>query len=172
MKDIDFLGSYEAKLVSVVRRHLRELPRCHVCNRLAVSTSPEPDSEYGEEFTCGDHEHSGPIAKEGPWPDPLPHEETMVELLRLVRPTNEDIRQAKAILLNCLARPEWLRGVGEGLDTDGIPNLQVRVKEITREVEDVVPESVNGIDVHMEAVGDIVAQGLPPVPQSDPPGTD
>jgi hypothetical protein len=171
MKNLDSSGpyEYEAKLVSVVRIHLRELPRCHVCQRLAVSFSPEPEVEFGADFTCEGHEHPGTTG-EGPFP--LPHAETMQELLKLVSPTGEDLRQAKAVLLNCLCRPEWLRGVGEGQDVNGLLRLEVRVSEITPEVELVVPASIEGIEVHMEAVGDIVAQGLPPATPSDYPGTD
>jgi hypothetical protein len=93
-------------------------------------------------------------------------------LLKLVSPTKEDVRQAKAVLLNDLCRQEWLRGVGEGQDVDGILRLEVRVSEVTEEIEGLVPASIDGIEVHMEAVGDIVAQGLPPVIQTDYPGTD
>jgi hypothetical protein len=70
--------------------------------------------------------------------------------------TFEQAATAKAALRSKLGRPDWLRGVGIGLDENG-HFIKVNVAQITADVRERVPREVGGVPVQLEEVGEIVA---------------
>lgn len=64
---------------------------------------------------------------------------------------------AKATLKAQLGRPEWLRGIGIAADPEGSLYVKVNVAVLTAEAQAAVPESIDGVPVRLEAVGDIKA---------------
>jgi hypothetical protein len=71
--------------------------------------------------------------------------------------TFEKANTAKMALKDMLGRPEWLRGIGIGLD--GSEHfIKVNVAEISREILKGIPQKVCGVRVELEAIGEIVAQ--------------
>lgn len=70
--------------------------------------------------------------------------------------TFEQAATAKLALRSKLGRPDWLRGVGIGLDQNG-HFIKVNVAEITPDVRERVPREVCGVPVQVEEVGEIVA---------------
>jgi len=55
--------------------------------------------------------------------------------------------------------PVWSRGFGVGRDQDGSYFVKVNVGSLTDEVRASLPETVDGVPVVIEEVGDVVAQG-------------
>lgn len=73
--------------------------------------------------------------------------------------SKEAASQAKNALKNVLGQPNWLRGIGIG----GAHNrycIKVNVASLTDEVQNAIPESVSGVPVVVEVVGDILAQDV------------
>ncbi|MDC0746548.1 hypothetical protein [Polyangium mundeleinium] len=67
----------------------------------------------------------------------------------------EQAAKAKAALRAQLGRPEWLRGVGIGVQGDD-HCLRVNVAALTEEVSTALPGEVEGVPVHIEVVGEIL----------------
>jgi hypothetical protein len=70
--------------------------------------------------------------------------------------TFEQAAAAKSVLRSMLGRPAWLRGVGVGFDEAG-SFIKVNIGESTPDVLARIPREVDGVRVHVEAVGEIVA---------------
>lgn len=68
--------------------------------------------------------------------------------------TLEQATSAKVVLRSRLGRPEWLRGIGVGMDADGY-FVKVNVAAVTSDVEAHVPPRVGEVRVQVEAVGEI-----------------
>lgn len=69
----------------------------------------------------------------------------------------ERANAAKAALKSRLGRPPWLRGIGIGADPDGGLHVKVNVAALTPEVRESVPETLDGVPVRLEAVGEVNA---------------
>ncbi len=64
----------------------------------------------------------------------------------------EEATNAKTIVRQRLGRPEWLRGIGLGMDAEGY-FVKVNVAALTADVERHVPRSVGDVRVELEVVG-------------------
>lgn len=70
--------------------------------------------------------------------------------------TLEEATGAKVALRSQLGRPEWLRGIGVGVDPDGY-FVKVNVAAISADVKKQVPPQIGAVRVRVEAVGEITA---------------
>jgi len=70
------------------------------------------------------------------------------------------VKAAKQALKKKLGAPPWLRGVGVISGDDGLC-LQVGVAELSDDVQQQIPATVEGVAVQVAAVGDIHAPAPP-----------
>lgn len=66
---------------------------------------------------------------------------------------------AKRRLLAQVGRPSWLRGLGIGFADDGGYRLEVKVDDLSGAVRDAIPTELEGVEVHVSAVGRITPRG-------------
>jgi hypothetical protein len=71
-----------------------------------------------------------------------------------MRTTLEEATNAKGVLRSRLGRPEWLRGIGVGIDGNGY-FVKVNVAALTSDVGKRVPPRLGSVRVQVEAVGEI-----------------
>jgi hypothetical protein len=70
----------------------------------------------------------------------------------------EQARKAKDALRVRLNRPQWLRGVGIGIDDAGSHLVRVMVAQMTDEVRQALPAQIEGVPVEVDVTGEIVPQ--------------